>query len=797
MSNFQPVTEQLQVQISKQQLRIIPSSSSVFQANGAAGSSQKLQAKNSLTEREFEVEVVNQSDRFASFEVELSTPGKPAVAGNHWYDVDPKVCAKKPPGERTTFRVVINCPPIPAINTTLDLEVHIFSVEYEDLESTRYLQLAIERGNQDLQVHLVSPQLKAYPGQPLAIEVLAMNLQSEPAEVTLKLLGLKDNWFVQPATDGGSLDSSESSSPRIIHDILSGGDARRMTFHCMPPSQPLTARKTYTFDVEISDRNGSDQSETALGQIEILPAGMVTFDCDPRCQAIPSTAWSRSHGKAVFPLTFTNRSNLLQHLQIQATESNQHRCDISPLAPVDLSPGDEQVLDLEIRRRQPWLGWERRLLIDVVPTITHPDTGSEDDVDPIYLKPSNQILDVRVRPLIPLWLQIIGGTLGLLLTAWWIWLRPIVRHEAPITTVQIMGRESTVLTGSRDQTVYRWDVNTALGWFRHAPRLRPRSQLATSDQLGRAVRVIRQSPEEKNQVAIGLENGVIDLWDFDRTRQIRRIADQTDRVFALAFADNGRWLFSGHGSGTVRKWNAQKKHQTTPERVLYLPDTAITDLETLDHEGRSWVAIGGQFNRLLLWDPSENNTVLTTNYSWSRKFNASPVISSYHSLTEIDISSDDRLLVTSDNRGFITVWDSQKLLECRQKELIQTFEVNSGGSNDVIAFNCPQPSIQLEQWQATEDGIAVRTMALSGDGCYLATATDKGKISLWILDPKTGKKSELDAITIATFNGYSPYEIDIEQHDRNHLLFAVDSPGNRARLFKHKLDKRMVCSPNL
>ncbi|MEB3356013.1 MAG: hypothetical protein VKK04_04755, partial [Synechococcales bacterium] len=598
-------------------------------------------------------------------------------------------------------------------------------------------------------------------------------------------------WFTPSEPD----DPVEAASPTLLHQTLPGGDTRRLAFYCVPPSQPLIASGVYEFDIEISDRSGN--YSTTHGQIEVLPAGWVTFECASRRQTIPAEDLGRDGGdRAIFPLNFENCSNLTQQLHLQAAEVNQHRCTIRPVAPVDLSPGDAQSLNLEVRRRQPWLGWERRLLIEVAPTLTYPDAGIA--TDPIHLKPSSQTLDLRVRPLIPLWLQLGGGLLALLLLAWWWWLRPVTRHTAPITAVQILGKESTVLTGSRDQTVYRWDVSDALAWFPHAPRLRDRTRLAAADELGRAVRVIRQSPRDEVQVAIGLENGAIELWDIAREERVRPIADRTDRVFALAFTADAQSLFSGHGSGIVRRWDVQASNQATPEQMLFLNDTAIADLEMLDYDNRSLVAIAGQFNRLVLWDWADE-TAYTVNYGWDRAFPVAPVIGPYHSLTEVEVSRDGRLLATADNRGFVTLWDGQDFVECTGGSGTPSSLAPSGATpritTETIPLPCPTSAVRLDQWQVTDNGVAVRAMALSEDGCYLTTATDDGAIALWTLDPQQRiRNPQVEPIVVDTLAGYSPYEIDIKQRDPGHVLIAVDGPDHRARLYQQAVDRSSACS---
>ena len=239
----------------------------------------------------------------------------------------------------------------------------------------------------------------------------------------------------------------------------------------------------------------------------------------------------------------------------------------------------------------------------------------------------------------------------------------------------------------------------------------------------------------------------------------------------------------------MRQWNIYETNQSAPNQTLPLPNTAIADLEVLNYNDRSLVVIGGQFNRLVLWD-WDQNIDYKVDYQWNRNFKALPVISAYHSLTEVEVSRDGRWLTTADNQGFVTVWDGRAMMECTAQEV--NFSSDS---------SCSPSSIQREQWQVTEDGVAVRAMALSEDGCYLATAADDGEIALWIINPETGMRLQTAPISIESFRGYSPYEIDIKRSDikrsddPGHVLIAVDGPNNRPRLYHQSLDAQITCPP--
>ena len=63
----------------------------------------------------FDITVVNNSEQFATFQVELLAAGAAAGRSASWYDISPDVCTKKPPGDSTIFTVQIIDVPKPGI----------------------------------------------------------------------------------------------------------------------------------------------------------------------------------------------------------------------------------------------------------------------------------------------------------------------------------------------------------------------------------------------------------------------------------------------------------------------------------------------------------------------------------------------------------------------------------------------------------------------------------------------------------------------------------------------------------
>ena len=60
----------------------------------------------------FDVTVVNNSDDFATFQVELLADVAKRGGNDNWYKISPDVCTKQPPGDSTRFSIQIHDVPV-------------------------------------------------------------------------------------------------------------------------------------------------------------------------------------------------------------------------------------------------------------------------------------------------------------------------------------------------------------------------------------------------------------------------------------------------------------------------------------------------------------------------------------------------------------------------------------------------------------------------------------------------------------------------------------------------------------
>lgn len=187
----------------------------------------------------------------------------------------------------------------------------------------------------------------------------------------------------------------------------------------------------------------------------------------------------------------------------------------------------------------------------------------------------------------------------------------------------------TVLTGSHDCTIKRWDIQTgqclnmwgSKEWIR-AVQFSPDGQTfvtasddyavklwsLTEDQplctfsgdthLDR-VRSVVFSPDGR-WLASASDDRTVILWDVAHRRSITRLEGHRDRVRSVAISADGQWVASGGDDCTVRLWQVSPDWQVTPYAVLKGHTDRVRSV-TFSPNGE-WVVSGGDDCLLKVWN---------------------------------------------------------------------------------------------------------------------------------------------------------------------------------------------------
>ncbi|MEM9005543.1 MAG: hypothetical protein AAGE59_18715 [Cyanobacteria bacterium P01_F01_bin.86] len=663
----------------------------------------------------FDVEVVNSSDRQASFHIVLAATGEEGEQlPRRWYSLSPMTSSKVPPGTRSQYTVRITDTPLPGFVGLANITVRIISPELQS-EERHILRLRVEPsiGTVSFEVDLPTTTFQDYPGQLVEIPARIHNHHRNPITVNIACPGI-ESWLTEKSP------STLRLLPKRWHNLL---------IVCqIPEGHTACQSQAYPFQVLVVDDEGD--AATASGVLEVLPLGYFELTAEAtRLYLPPTRQWlpNRKANSVQTQLLVENQSNLKNTLQLAVVPAKSSLEATNPPYQISFEPRTVE-LELEqthpikttIQADRPWFGWVRILWIDIQARLE--DTRLD-------LRNDTETLQVRVAPIIPFWLQLLAA-LVLLGAIAGIWFLQIYRqhHHQLVSTVQFNGVGDRVVSGSSDQTIRHWQVRR---WG-----LRPFGEVI---RLDKAVRISQYRPVDNNQLMVGLENGEIQIWDLLQqpdqplqtfVNQTQQQDDLDDRVMALTTTTDAHYLFSGHGSGLVSQWYVgpdsaiRDLNPQQPTNEIFIPELAIYDIALVGPDDQA-LAIAGRYNKLLLWDwTSEEAQNLTTASEATNQDQPETA------LVPIDYPAggqDDYItslatveqnpfrLATADNQGQIIIWNLDSCL------------------------NQTTPCTIIDQWQLTPD-TAVRDIAFSANGCYLVSASDDGRIMLW---PLTGQGRRL------------------------------------------------------
>ncbi|MEO0536571.1 MAG: WD40 repeat domain-containing protein [Cyanobacteria bacterium P01_A01_bin.123] len=695
--------------------------------------------------QQFDVAVQNHSPNFATLQLELLASGVNPTTTEAWYSLAPDLSAMIPTGDRTHFSVqILAVPPVPGgFVGTMTLTVRVFSPELR-IEDRQVVKLIVEgKGSAPLEVALTRSTLHIAPGNSFEIPLTLHNPNRTAATTRLGLEGLPQTWLV----DGQMRSVS----------IAAQGEAHA-TFLGRLPKTVDSLSQTYPFQIEAVQAAAAPVQ--VHGSVTVVPAGYVDLELksgeiDLAADAIPGApdiemaTTDEADNLAPLPpegipytLTLNNQSNvhhsmgfMLEPEAIGSWWRSQPQVPKDPIAMaispevVELKPGAIATLQLYFTGQRPWVGLARHRHLKLKPTDIHPD---------IEVRPQTVPLTLKLPPHIPSWLQ----GLVLLIAALLLLILPFRlrgAHRGAVNTVQFDGQANEVVSGSVDQSIRRWRVA--------GRRLRPINRLPRFDK---AIRVLRYRPLNNNALAVGFENGEIRLWNLlsGNVQQFLSHAPD-DRVFDLQFSPDARRLYSGHGSGTVLQWDLTQAEDTfapstlSPERTLQV-GFAVQGLALVGDDQQA-LAIGGRYNRLLLWQLGTNTTQSLAYPDGGQ--------TDYILQLATALQRPNRL-ATADNQGRITLWDLGRCLT----------------TDAACAL--------LDERGDAHGGAAIQAIALSDDSCYLATGGDDGSVKLWPLDP-SGQLNEPQQL--AQFN--QPVKAIDVVRIKQRVLVVTGGQDHRVKLY--------------
>ncbi len=459
-------------------------------------------------------------------------------------------------------------------------------------------------------------------------------------------------------------------------------------------------------------------------------------------------------------------------------------------APIPPSPLTPTPFTLTVERTLPWIGWPRIERLNAQAQLLDSDLEIRDPV---------QALELQVLAVIPWWLQLVGGLLLLaLLSALWALRSP--GHTGPVTSVRFNGQATEVISSSMDQTLRAWDIqDNGLGY---------RGLLIN---LNRAIRTVRYRPVNNDQLAAALENGEVKGLNLLSGAVQNFSGAPDDRAFDLVFLRDSRTLFTGHGSGLIQRQQFAESGSEAGQIPSQPIDAkfAIRALAVVG-EGDHYLAVAGRYNQLKLLDLQSiaaESGALNAGAS-ARKSSAvqarslpyNPGGSEAYIMGLARAESHPNRLAVADNQGQISLWD---LGQCLTPKPLESGPLESGpivGAAAPItrsatsAPSTPTGCKPTENWPG-HGGAAVNAVALSADGCYLASAGDDGKVRLWPLTSRGTRRSEQVNGQLLSQSSKRFNSVDLIRR-RDRLLIASGGDDHRVRLDSVAIEvSERDCSP--
>ena len=754
------MNNQLKSVVSKKQLRLIPDLS--LNSFSQAGD----------RENEFDVFVTNNSRRFTSFQIELKAINVASTPEPEWYKVDPELCAKKPPGDSTQFRVAIVKAPILSYGTFIDLKLKVYSVEFSDLYTEERLKLEIDKPRRNLKLYLPVKKFRAFPGDLVKIPVLAYNLSPKLLDIEVKLFGIDPSWL----NLGNKLEMR-----------LHPGNSFEKEFLCQIPHDVLIPSQQYDFIAEAKAVNSGYAPPVQRGSVEILPYGTVEFYCDRMVKTIPHKFGlipKRKYNSATFELEFENKSNKIQTIDLNISKQEQKQCALELPEPIEVESTETDWMNLVARKRRPWLGTERRFLFKVAPTLDNERHYSEGSSNKVNVYPNVRLLDLRVRPIIPVLIQILGA-IATVVAIWLWWLLHPPRHQGPVNSVRIIGNVGTVISGSSDKMIRRWQINSD-SWniLNRLTSRRLRYEGIIAEDTAKAVRVIRSSPRDEDMIVAGMDNGDIRFSNI-LSRTGEKIYRSNDRVFDLNFTNDSRYLFSVHGSGFINQWDIRSGRET-PVAKAY-PGFAFSAIAISESPNEPTLVIAaGRYGKLVLWDwQAQKLYEIKYQLGEDKRQDFRIMYGQNHYVDSLSISNVNDVLAMADNKGYITLWDVDKMRECINTYTDNASQPNVSASGQILSsINIDCNEAIAEQWADGHEESPVRSVSLTQEGCYLASSGDNGKVMLWALQ-KEGMRKAKEGKILANYRGVKLNTVDAESRN-NLILVASDAKNFRVNLYRQE-----------
>ncbi|OCR02040.1 hypothetical protein BCD67_07645 [Oscillatoriales cyanobacterium USR001] len=298
-----------------------------------------------------------------------------------------------------------------------------------------------------------------------------------------------------------------------------------------------------------------------------------------------------------------------------------------------------------------------------------------------------------------------------------------------ITSLSFTPGSNTLISFSRDKNIRFWDITT--GKSKQSIPI----EAETSDKLT----VSAISYNQQILATNCLNNGQVNLWDFNTGKHIKTLSGHTLSVTALIFSPNREILVTASKDKSIKVWNVENG-----QLLITIPE--YRDVEgggiAFNCDGTILAAGSRKDFTIKLWDMSDPNN-----------------ISHIHTITKaheneiraLDFSPDGKIFASGSGDKKVKLWN---ISDIQNIELITTLEghsswmhqvkfspdgkflIGSSADKTVGVWNVEQPdkAYLIETFRGYNNWI--RGLAFSRDGKVLVSGSDDKTLRLWDTENK-------------------------------------------------------------